>query len=174
MRIWKAALLSVVLSLAATIASSETLYKWIDGQGVQRFSNQPPPSDVEAYETFESAPEPSSDSGQREEFKHMLQKVEQENRQNEAQARQEASQRANEKKRKAEAERRFRIQAERQDLERQIEAIEKRALGPNFTQGMRQAQIEQIKLKIEALEESGKTGTVPKNSQGAEAGRSTY
>lgn len=157
MRITKAASLWVVLFLvAAASVHSETLYKWTDSQGVQRFSNQRPPEDVDVYETIEGTREPSSSDAQRPEYRQMLNRVEQENRQSEAQARQIALERANEAQRKARAERKARIDAERQVLEQQIEELKNRGLSPTFSQGMRQAQIEKIEKQIDELEASGK------------------
>ena len=65
-----------------------------------------------------------------------------------------AAARAEEKKRLEEAQRKEKIQAQRSLLEQQIEAINKRALGPTYTQGMKQAQIDKIKKQIEALEDN--------------------
>lgn len=155
MRIGKAALVLLILFLASGTAYSETMYKWVDAQGIQRFSNQPPPPDVKEYETIPGTDEPAPGDEQRPEFRQMMHRVEQENRQNDAEARQRELERAQEAERKAEAERRSRRQAERQRLERRIEQIKKRALGPTFTQGMRQAQIDQIQKQIDALEAPG-------------------
>jgi len=155
MRLFRIVPLLILIFLIALTAQAETLYKWVDEKGVQRFSNQPPPEDVDSYETIEGVPESdSSEQGERESYRSMMERVEEENRRSQFLERQKAKERAQEEKRKVEAEREKRISGERQRLEQQIDAINKRALGPKFTEGMRRAQIEEIQKKIEALEKS--------------------
>jgi hypothetical protein len=158
MRLFKAVPLLIVLSVAAAsvaFAESETLYKWTDRHGVQKFSNQPPPPEVETYEIIEGVRNPASPEGERSSYRSMMNRVEEEKLRNEALERRKANERAQEERRQAEADRENRISAERRSLEQEIEAIENRALGPRFTEGMRRAQIEELQKKIDQLEQSG-------------------
>jgi Domain of unknown function (DUF4124) len=154
MHICKGAFVLITLILTVSTGFSDTLYKWIDAQGVQRFSNHPPPPDVKTYETIEGAPKSPAGDDQREEFKRMMQQVEKENRRNDAEARQREIERAKEDKRNAAIDRKARIQARCRRLQRRIDEIKKRGLGPNFTPGMRKAQIDQIQKQIDALEKT--------------------
>lgn len=146
----------MVLSLAAALLcvpalQADTIYRWTDEQGVQRFSNHPPPEGIEKFEKIESQPEPSKAEGNVEKrrpgYDRMLQEASHQMQQQEKQRQAKAA----EEKRKAEALRQEEIQNERRRLEQQIETIEKRALGPHFSKGMKKAQIDEIKKQIEAL-----------------------
>ncbi len=142
--------------LLAVTVSADTIYSWSDEQGVQRFSNRPPPEGIENFQTFESQASPpqtrSPDNERRSSYDQMVQQASDEARQLESRREAEAAARAEEEKRLAEAQRKEKIQAQRSLLEQQIESINKRALGPTYTQGMKQAQIDKIKKQIEALE----------------------
>jgi hypothetical protein len=154
--------LSITLSLllVATV-SADTIYGWTDEQGVQRFSNDPPPEGIENFEKFDSQTPPSQyekDAHERRSsYDQMVQKASVEKQQLEHQREAEAAAQAAEKKRIAEAQRKEKIQSERNRLDQQIEAINKRALGPTYTQGMKQAQIDRIKKQIDALENNPDT-----------------
>jgi hypothetical protein len=168
--------LSITLSLllVATV-SADTIYGWTDKQGVQRFSNDPPPEGVENFEKFDSQPSPSQYQGnaneRRSSFDRMVQKASVETQQLEHQREAEAAAQAAEKKRIAEAQRKEKIQSERNRLDQQIEAINKRALGPTYTQGMKQAQIGRIKKQIDALENNPDT---PQQQQAPSESNSGY
>lgn len=129
---------------------AELIYTWTDESGVQRFSDQPP-EDKADFDTIPAAP-PSRENGTRQEYLRMMEQVEQERHRREREARREAEARAQEEKQRAEAERRARIDAERRRLQDQIDELNNRAMSPYFTQGMRDAQIEEIQEKIDALE----------------------
>jgi signal transduction histidine kinase len=144
-------ILCVCLSMAVVPATADTLYKWVDRNGVQNFSNQPPPAEVESYEIIEGVGETDKDGGERASYQMMMERVQEENRRSEALEKQKAQERAEKEKHKAEAEREKRINEERQRLERRIDDIKNRALGPNFTEGMRRAQIEEIQKQIDEL-----------------------
>lgn len=151
----------MVLSMAAGLlfaatVSADTIYSWTDEQGVQRFSNDPPPEGIENFQTFESQASPPQTQNavneRRPGYDRMVKQASDEAQQLERQREAQALARAEEKKRLAEAQRKEKIQAQRILLEQQIKSINKRALGPAFTQGMKQAQIDKIKKQIEALE----------------------
>ena len=144
-------ILCVALSMAAVPAMADTLYKWIDRNGVQKFSNQPPPAEIESYEVIEGVGETEKDGGERASYQMMMERVQEENRRSEVLEKQKAQERADKEKHKAESEREKRIDEEKQRLERRIDEIKNRALGPNFTEGMRRAQIEEIQKQIDEL-----------------------
>ena len=50
--------IAITLLLVATV-SADTVYSWTDEQGVQRFSNDPPPEGIENFEKFDSQTPPS-------------------------------------------------------------------------------------------------------------------
>lgn len=143
------------LLLAATV-SADTIYGWTDEHGVKRFSHDPPPEGVQNVEKFDSEASAAQNRDpadeRRSSYDQMVEQASQESQELIRQREEEAAARAAEKKRLAEAQRKEKIQAERSRLEEQIQSINKRALGPNYTQGMKQAQIEKIKKQIQALE----------------------
>jgi hypothetical protein len=143
-------ILALFLILAGTTAEADTLYKWTDSDGVPRFSNQPPPPEVDSYEVIETGPSPEMEQ-ERSSYRIMMDRVQEENRQRELLERQMAQMREKEEKSRAEAEHEQRIQAQRQQLQQKIDEINRRALGPHFTEGMRRAQIEEIQKKIDEL-----------------------
>jgi predicted nucleic acid-binding Zn-ribbon protein len=146
--------------LSAATVSADTVYSWTDEQGVQRFSNDPPPEGIEFFKKFESPTPPQNRSAveeRRSSYDQMVRKASEETLQLEQQREAEAAAQATEKKRMAEAQRKEKIQNERNRLDRQIEAIAKRALSPTYTQGMKQALINEIKKQIAALENNPDT-----------------
>ena len=160
------------LLLAATV-SADTIYRWTDEQGVQRFSNAPPPEGIENFQTFESqasaAQSPKAADERRSSYDQMVKQASDEARQLERQREADAAARAEEKKRQAEARRKEKIQAQRSLLEQQIESINKRALGPTYTQGMKKAQIDKIKKKIEMLESNPNAGDTRQQEAASES-----
>ena len=152
------AILGMILAMGLLLSpavQADTIYSWTDDQGVQRFSNEPPTEGVE-YKTFQSqstqAQTQPSENQRRPSYDEMVQKASEQSRQLEQQRKAEAAERAREAKRQAEAQRKEKIRARRRQLEDRIKSIKNRALGPHFTQGMKEAQIEEIKKQIEALE----------------------
>jgi len=159
MRLWIKGVLVFALFMAAASVHAEDIYKWTDTKGVQKFSNKPPPEGTD-YEIIEGVSYDSSDQAQdrgyRESYERMMERVERQNRQSDAESHQKALDRAQEERRKAETERKSRIQAERRRLQQKIDEINQRGMGPYYTEGMRRAQIEEIQEKIDALEAQGK------------------
>lgn len=141
-------LLIVVLFLLVfplTSHASDYVYSWIDDDGVRIFSDKPPVTEVEdlqKYEKIVSAPVTAttgSNSSQSSAGYSGGDDYKEEDRQIEDQSVPEEP----EKK----------INPEIEKLEKEIENIEKRALGPRYSQGMKDNQIEIIKKKIEKLKE---------------------
>ena len=164
--------LAIGLLLAANVSSS-TIYTWTDKNGVQQFSNAPPPKGVENFKQFESQAMPADASGadnkRRPSYDQMVQRASQAARQQELQWKVEAAARAAKEKRLAEQRRQAKIQAERKRLLQQIEAIKNRAVSPTFPMGMKQAQIEKIRKQIAELENNPDTGDSPRQDKAAES-----
>lgn len=159
--------------LLAAIVSADTIYTWTDEQGVKRFSNHAPPEGIENFQTLESQPLPSQTPNaadeRRSSYDQMVKQASDEAQQLERQREAEAAARAEENKRLAEAQRNEKIEAQRSQLEQQIESINKRALGPTFTQGMKQAQIDKIKKQIQALESNPDSNNTQQQEATAES-----
>jgi len=168
----------LVLSLAITLISvaavpADTIYSWTDAQGVQRFSNNPPPEGIENFQKLEPQASPSENhrdvDERRSSYDQMVRQATVEAQQLERQRQAEAAAQAAEKKRIAEAQRKEKIKSERNRLNLQIEAINKRALGPTYTPGMKQAQIDIIKKQIDALENNPDTAKPQQQQEPSES-----
>jgi hypothetical protein len=146
-KLWPA-LICFLLIVPALPADS--IYTWTDENGVKRFSNKKP-DHITDFEVIPAVPA-GEDDGKREAYLRMMEQVERERRQRELEVQREAAARAEEEKQKAQAERQAHIDAERNRLQRQIDDLNNRALSIYFTQGMRDAQIEEIQKQIDALE----------------------
>lgn len=146
---------AIGLMMTAAV-SADTIYGWTDEHGIQRFSNHPPPQHIDNFVKYESPPSPSDDAEEtgkrRSSYDQMVQEATAESRQLERQREAAAASAAAEKKRLEQERQNAVIEAERSRLEQQIKAIENRALGPTYTKGMKQAQIDKILKQIEALE----------------------
>lgn len=150
-------ILALGLLVAATV-SADVIYSWKDEQGVRRFSSEPPPEGIKDFQKYES-PASSAQSAspadeRRSSYDQMAEKAAKETRRLERQREVDAAAREAEQARRAEAQRKEKIKAVRDLLEQQIEAINKRALGPNFSQGMKKAQIDKLREQIKALEKN--------------------
>lgn len=153
----KTILLILVVSLVLPLTiGSETIYTWKDKDGVMRFSNGSPPEDVKEYKIVESAPPSSNalepDDKHRSSYDQMVEQASKEADASQEKRKKEAAENAAERERVLEEQRNARIKAEREQLEAQIEAIKRRAVSPTFPNGMKQAQIDALNKKIEALE----------------------
>ena len=152
-----------ILVLPFTIGA-DTIYTWTDENGVTRFSNESPPENIKTFKVIESVPSPApapsseSDPGnkRRSSYDQMIERVVGESKAAEEKRIQDAAQKEAEKKRELEAQREANRSAQRKQLEAQIEAIKKRAVSPTFPNGMKQAQIDALKKKIEAVEKGSK------------------
>ncbi len=130
---------------------ADTIYTWTDDQGIKRFSDRPPAEATDVGTISAAPPEPAGE-GVRPEYLQMLEKSAQERRQQEIEVQRKASDQAEKEKQKIQDQRNTKKDAERDHLQQQIGALNNRALSPTFTQGMRQNQIDQIRKKIDALE----------------------
>jgi hypothetical protein len=149
-------LIVVIVLLGPLAVVSDTIYQWTDEQGVLRFSNDPPPENVENFEKVESGTSPDIPAlpgdERRSSYDQMVERSSEEAQRLEQQRRIEAEAQAADKLRRAQAEREKVIAAQRSRLEKEIEELNKRALGPTYTQGMKQAQIDKLLKQIEQLE----------------------
>ncbi len=147
MRNW---IIATLIALLLPIpAFGDTIYIWTDKNGVKRFSDQPP-TDVEEFETVQGE-KAGAENENREGLQEMFDQVAQENREaDQLRAEKEAARKA-EAERKAEAQKEAKIKAERDRLQQQIDELNKRALSPTFSQGMRDNLINELQKQIDAL-----------------------
>ena len=154
----------ILMLLVFPITSvAETIYSWTDENGVTRFSNGSPPENVKAYKVIETSPADSSgfesDNKRRSSYDQMIDRAVEDGKASEEKRKKEEADKAAEKVRALETQKEANRQAERKQLEAQIEAIKKRAVSPTFPNGMKQAQIDALKKKIEAVEKGSTPST---------------
>jgi hypothetical protein len=146
----------ILLFFPSCWTSAGEIYVWTDAKGVKRFSDHPPPKNVSDVQVIDSVPASDPpDTHQpivREEYRRMMEAVNEENRQNELEKQQKAEELAAERRKKEEAAKQSRIDAERQRLQDQIDALTNRALSPGFTEGMRKNQINSIQRQMDQME----------------------
>lgn len=152
----KAMSLIIMVSLCFPLATdAEKIYTWKDENGVSKFSNSPPPENVTVYEVTETSStntnEQTSQSQRRSSFDQMVRQTSNEAAKSKERRKERAAAKAAEQKRILEEQEKARRQAERNRLENKIEAIKKRAVSPTFPNGMKQAQIDALRKKIENL-----------------------
>lgn len=150
-------ILFIFLSFTAGLAMAGDIYTWTDAKGVKRFSDHPPQSatEVKVIESIrESDPTQSDQPVVREEYRRMVEVVTEENRQSELEKQQKAEAMAAEQRKKEEAEKQARKDSDRQLLQDRIDALNNRALGSGFTEGMRQNQINAIQRLIDQMDHS--------------------
>jgi type IV secretory pathway VirB10-like protein len=144
----------VMLCLAPPVISG-TIYTWIDSEGKQHFSEEPPPDTVTEYKKTQTEPpfpgQTQLSPERRVSYDQMVEKAKKEALQSEQQRRKEAEARAIQEKREAEKRRKARIEPERRRLEQAIKDLENRALSPTFSMGMKKAQIEKLRKELEKL-----------------------
>jgi hypothetical protein len=167
-----ALVLAIGLLCASNATSADTIYTWTDENGVQRFSNDPPENIVN-YQRIESRDvrpdSPDAGDNRRSSYDQMVQQAVQESQHLEQERKAEEAAREAEEKRLAKEHRQAEINAERNRLLKQIEAIKGRAVSPTYPMGMKQAQIDKIQKQIDALDKTADTGTSPKQEEPAES-----
>lgn len=144
-----------VVSFATVTAFADTIYKWTDKNGVQKFSNEPPPEtvvDYEIHQTPTSGSIKTDSQNRRRTFDRMTENASEEADQLERERKMKAASQEAQKKSIEKENRKKRIQAERHRLEYKIDALKKRGLSPTFSKGMRQSQIEKLEREIQKLE----------------------
>jgi hypothetical protein len=147
-------ILWIMLCMAPPVVAG-TIYTWIDSEGKQHFSDEPPPDTVTDYKKIQTVPDSSGQTNlspeRRFSYDQMVEKAKQEALQSEQRRRKEDKARAIQEKREAEKRRKARIEPERRRLEQAIKDLENRALSPTFSMGMKKAQIEKLRKELEAL-----------------------
>jgi len=152
---WTSVLMTILwLLLAGHAAPAGTIYTWTDANGVKHYSNSPPLEDVDNVQTTDEVQyDNAGTDSSRQEFDRMVEKASEEaDRQIEAQDRKKEQQAKRQNRLKQEARAR-QVAEEKARLANEIEALQNRALGPTFTQGMRDNLIQQIREKIDRLDE---------------------
>jgi molecular chaperone DnaK (HSP70) len=163
---FKEAIMLKIILVAAIVAlqwmpistHADKIYSWKDANGITRFSNEPPPEGVTDFKVTSSgateASGPASGAQRRSSYDEMVEKASKEADQSiEARQAKEAAEAA-EKKRLAEQKRQERIQAEKERIKKQIEAVKKHAVSPTQPYGMKKAQIEALTKELEKLDQS--------------------
>jgi hypothetical protein len=144
---------AVCVLLFGHVAAADTIFTWTDADGVKRYSNSQPPDAAENVQSIEEIPyDQGADNRNRETYDRMVEDAGKSADQHfQRQAQEKAREAAAEQQARQNAETE-RIAAERARLQQEIEAIQGRALGPTFTQGMKDNQIQQIQDQIDRLE----------------------
>jgi hypothetical protein len=141
--------------LFSSTVTAGTIFTWTDADGVKRYSNSQPPEDADNVQTIEEIQyEQRGDDQSRREFDRMAEESgEDADRHFEEQARK--KEQAAEAQRQRQLEKKSQEDTEkRANLQKQIEEIQARGLGPNFSAGQRDHLIRQVQEKIDALENS--------------------
>ncbi len=134
-------------------ALAGTIYTWTDANGVKRFSNSPPPEGATDVHTMDELETGSGDDDQtRQEYNRMVEDASNRADEQMAQDAEERAQAAEVERQQQADEMGQRIAAERERLQKQIDDIEGRGLGPNFSPGQKEAMIQKVQEQIDRLE----------------------
>lgn len=141
------------LLLVGNAASAGTIYTWTDADGVKHYSNEQPPEDNENVQTIEEVQyDQAGAERNRQEYNRMVKEAsEKADRHFNEQAREKARKEEERRQQQIEAKGQ-RIAEQRARLEKEIQTIRNRALGPNFTKGMQDNLVRQLQEKIDQLE----------------------
>ncbi len=132
---------------------ADTIYTWTDADGIKRYSNSQPPEDVENVQTLQGIPyDQSADDRNRREYDRMVEDASRSaDRHFEEQADKKAQEAEARRQQQLEAQNR-RIEQERAKLQKEIDDIQGRGLGPTFSSGQKANMIKQVQEKINQLE----------------------
>ena len=144
---------AVCFLLCATMVSAGTIYTWIDADGVKRYSNSQPPEGAQHVRRIDEIPyDQGHEDSNRQAFDRMVDDAsKQADRHFKEQDEKKAREAIEEKARQQQAQS-DRLATQRAELQREIDAIQNRALGPTFTGGMKENQIKQLQDQIDRLE----------------------
>lgn len=146
------ALVACLLLVGNTVPAG-TIYTWTDADGVKHYSNEQPPEDVDKVQTIEEVQYDQAGADQkRQEYDRMVEEASEEADRHFDQQAQEKARQEEERQQQQLEEKEHRIAEQRARLEKEIEAIRNRGLGPNFTKGMQDNLIRQLQEKIDQLE----------------------
>ncbi len=147
------------LLISAVPLPADTIFSWIDDQGVRHFSDTPPPAHITQSSRMESQ-SPAQTEPRRDTYDQMVESSRHQadalKHERELEAAKRAAREELERRRQLEAER----NSERRQLEDQIRQLRQRSLGPTFTEGMRAAQISAVEARMRKLN-GGSEGAAP-------------
>jgi Skp family chaperone for outer membrane proteins len=151
-RIGIVSLMALFFLLGATLAYA-TIYTWTDANGVKRYSNSQPPENAKNVKTIEEThSKPGTEERNREAYDRMVEDASKSaDREFKKQAEKKAQEAAARQKQR-QKEQAQRVARERERLQKKIDAISGRGLGPTFTAGMKANLIKQVQDQIDRLE----------------------
>ena len=145
--------LAIGLCLLSQPVIADTIYSWTDADGVKRYSNSQPPDDAKNIQPIEEIEyEQAGDDRIRQEFDRMVEDASQNADRHFQQQEETKAQEAEAEQQQQQDAAAQRAEAERAKLQKEIDDIQGRALGPTFTTGMKENQIRLIQEKIDQLE----------------------
>ncbi|BBO77198.1 hypothetical protein DSCW_46150 [Desulfosarcina widdelii] len=144
--------LTACLLLVSNTVPAGTIYTWTDADGVKHYSNEQPPEGIDKVQTIEEVQYDQAGADQkRQEYDRMVEEASEEADRHFDQQAQKKARQEEERQQQQQEEKDRRIAEQRDRLEKEIEAVRNRALGPNFTQGMKDNLIRQLQEKIDQL-----------------------
>jgi hypothetical protein len=145
--------LLAVYFLFVTPGLAGTIYTWTDADGVRRYSNAKPPEGARDVRAIDEVKSNRQKSGQiRPSYNRM---VEEANRDADRQFREQADKKAHNAEaaiQQKQAKKDAQIEKERTRLQKKIEEIQRRGLGPTFSAGQKKNMIREIQEQIDQLE----------------------
>lgn len=150
--------LAIFIMCSTAMVTAETIYTWVDKEGIRRFSNERPPEHITDYQQFDAVVSPSSDPTEayehRKSYDAMVKdaRIESDRLERER-ARKETIQTA-QKQHAVEKALKAKIDAERQRLEQALEKAKNRGLSKTYSQGMRKTKIDKIQKQLDRLNQS--------------------
>jgi predicted transcriptional regulator len=148
-------ILTACLLLAGNTALAGVIYTWTDADGVRRYSNAQPPEGAENVKTIEEIQYEQQDTDQRRrDFNRMAEEAGKAADQHFEEQDEKKQQAAEAQRQRQQAEKSRQVAEEQANLQKQIEALQARGLGPNFSAGQRDNLIRQLQEQIDQLENS--------------------
>ncbi|MBC2745213.1 MAG: DUF4124 domain-containing protein [Desulfosarcina sp.] len=144
--------LTALFFLFGNAVIADTIYTWTDADGIKRYSNSQPPEDAENVQTIQEIQyDQRGDDQSRQEYDRMVKDAsESADRHFEEQADKKAREAKAERERQLE-ERARQIEEERSKLQKEIDDLKGRAIGPTFSPGQKEYLIKQVQEKINRL-----------------------
>ncbi len=137
-----------------TALAGDKIYQWVDENGVKHYSDVAPEGDQEVTVT-QAQDGAQPDTGgvrNRKNFDKLVEQLNKETAASEAESKRRLEAEERRQRQEAEKKRQARLEKERKAILKQIELVEKRALSPTFTEGMRKAQLEKLKKQLQQLQ----------------------
>lgn len=145
--------LTTLFFLSGSTAIADTIFTWTDSDGVKRYSNSQPPEGVENVQAIQEIPyEQSGDAQRRQKYNRMVEDASKSaDRHFEQQARKKAQDTEARRQQHMQAQTR-KIDEERANLQKEIDRIQGRGLGPTFSSGQKENLIRQVQERMNHLE----------------------